>query len=1085
VTPSVGPVARRSLAQRGLVTAVLAVVLAGAVVLGTCTLLITTGQDRARSAHLRATPAAQLTAEVVVGRVPPDAAGAADAAAAALTSALAPLPTSLSTWATSTVRPLDAGDGVEERLGYLAGISDLPDHAELLTGRWPEAATAGRPWEAVLPRQAADLLGVGPGDELQLDHGEGPTAPGVTVVLVGTFAADVADPAWRRDLLGGTGYDPALEFGAYRRTTRPAFGPLVVAADTLLGRGAATGTGSGLDQVQVVASPDVAHGSSADLNAAGRGMTGLRTTLPDALTGPDAAARFDAPLARTLAGARTQQAVTGSGVLVVALVGLALAGTALGLAARLVTGRRTGESVLLTARGAGRGQLAGRAAAEAAALAAVTTVVAVPGSLLLFRALTAVPRLSAAGLGGPVGVTWPLVAAVGLGAVGLTAVLVLPALLPVHGGAAVRRGRRSLVVRSGVDLLLAGLAVVVFLQLRAHPGSSDGAVDPLLVAAPVLVLVAGAVLALRALPLLQLVAERRATRARGLVGPLAAWEVARRPHATGAALLLVLATAAATFGTGYASTWDTSQADQAAARVGTDVVVPASVPARPGEGAQVAAVLGGTVSPATVRPVALGNLSATGTALPENQLVAVDTSVAGDLLAGAPPGAGDWTALTAVLGAPDRSQGVVLHVPDTGPALTVTGSTAAAAVGVTPVLVVQDARGARATLTGQQVPLDGAPHSVELRDATDTAPVAGTDLTVVGADLTLTSLDPGGIDPEVATTTAVSVALQLPAGSTGPAVRWSAGALLDAEPGVLTGTSAALTPGAAGATLDVGGQISLPSLSFGPLQLLVTAYQPPLVVPVLLTPDLATAISARPGDPVALVVGNETVSGQVAGLTPWLPGAPDASGVLADGEVLARTLAAFGHLEPVADSWWAGGVADPGTGVAGLAGVGLPGAVTRDGVAAQLRDGPLHVGLPAVLWLLTATAVGLALTGTALHTAAGLGSRSVEVARLQGMGVPRRVVAAAVLVEHALVTSVSVALGAVVGALATRELAPLMTVSETGRVPVPAPVAQWPWPAESVLVVGLLLGCAAVVVPVAAVLVRRAGSAHLRLGDAT
>jgi hypothetical protein len=344
---------------------------------------------------------------------------------------------------------------------------------------------------------------------------------------------------------------------------------------------------------------------------------------------------------------------------------------------------------------------------------------------------------------------------------------------------------------------------------------------------------------------------------------------------------------------------------------------------------------------------------------------------------------------------------------------------------------------------------------------------------------------PIAIDPAVDRGAAVTVRLALAGAPAAPAAEWIAAPPVDAVPGDLDLTAVTVTGGAGGAVLDAAGTVSVPSLLDRSAHLLLTAYRPPLAVPVLLTPDLATAINARPGDPIALGVGTEVVNGRVAGLTPWLPGAPDASGVLADEEVLARALAALADLEPVTDSWWAGGVTDQGTAVARLADAGLPGAVTRDGVAAQLRGGPLRVGLPAVLWLLTATAVGLALTGTALHTAAALESRSVEVARLQGLGVPRRALAAAVLVEHTLLTSVSVVLGALVGGLLTRQLAPSMTVSETGRVPVPAPVAQWPWPAETALVVGLLVGCAAVVVPVAGALVRRAGSAHLRLGDAT
>ncbi|GAB4081027.1 permease [Modestobacter muralis] len=1071
--------ARRGLAQARLLAAVLAVVVAGTVVLGTCVLLLTTGADRAREAHLRQTPAGDLAAEVAIGEVPVDARGAVDAATGVLTDALGPLPATVSTWASSTVRGFGTGANGRPQLAYLAGISDLPARAELLTGRWPAASGGPGPLEGVLPARAAELLGVGPGAELTLAAGESAPGTAVTVLVVGTYAPHLADPAWQRDLLGGAGYTAALDFGVWRTSTRPAYGPLLVDSAALLAQP------GGLDQVRVVAHPDLTGASAADLDAAAAGLDAARTALPEALTGQDATSRVDAPLARTLAAVRTQQGVTGSAVLVVALVGLALAGTALGLSARLLTGRRTAEAALLTARGAGRRQLAGRAAAEAGALAVLATALAVPLSALLFRGLTSLPRPAAAGVTGPLAVTWPLVAAVAGGAVALTAVLVAPALGPVAGGAAVRRSRRGVVARSGVDLLLAGVAALVLLQLRAHPGASADAVDPLLVAAPVLGLLAAAVLALRVLPLLQAGAERWARRSRGLVGSLAAWEVARRPHATGAALLLVLATAAATFATGYADTWSTSQVSQAAARVGADVTVPATVPAPLTQGDAVAAVLGGTVSPATERPVSLGSLSATGTLPPTTRLVAVDTSVADDLLVGDLPDGGRWSALTAGLGAPGRAPGVPLVVPDTGPAVTVTGTGADGVLGVRPVLVVQDAQGARSTLTGAELPLDGTTHPVVLRDAADATPGPGTRLTVVGVDLQLSLRDPSAVDPAAARGVAVSVQLQLAGGPPdGTAATWTARPPLGSSPGLLDRAGVDLTAGAQDTTFAVRGQVSPAGLLVEQAQLLLTAYPPPPAVPVLLTADLAAAIDARPGDGITLGVGARTVPGRVAGVTPWLPGAPGEPGVLADVEVLARALETTGDLDPLVDSWWATGVADPATAAGRLADAGLPGAVTRAGVAAQLRDGPLRVGLPVVLWLLTAAAVGLALTGTAVHVAAVLESRSVEVARLQGMGVPRRSVAAAVVLEHASVTSVAVLLGAVVGAVAGRVLAPLMTVSETGGVPVPAPVAQWPWPTESVLVAGLLLGCAAVVVPVAGTLVRRAATVHLRLGDA-
>lgn len=1084
MTAALPLVVRRGLAQARLLAAVLAVVVAGTVLLGSCALLLTTGQAQARQAHLQRAPAADLVAEVVVGQVPVDPGAAAAAAGAVLTDALAALPGASgepSTWATSSVRRMTGGAPGSERLGYLAGISDLPDRAELVSGRWPAPSSGTGTWEAVLPVRAAEQLGVGPGDELGLGPGGGLTAPPVTVVLVGTYAPDLADPGWERDVLSGAGYTPELAFGVWRRSALPAYGPLVVATDALLVPGDAPGGAAGLAQLRLLARPDLRGASAADLAAVRAGLADARSALPAALVGQDAAARLDAPLARTLDELERQQTVTSSGVLVVALVGLVLAGTALVLAARLVTGRRAAETALLVARGAGRGRLVAQAAAEALAIALVAAVLAVPASVLLLRALTGLPRLASAGLTGSFGVTRPLVVTVLAGALLLAAVLVVPAFAPAGGGPAVRGGRRGLVARSGLDLLVAGLALLAFLQLRAHPETSLAGIDPTLVAAPVLCLTAAGLLVLRLLPLLQGGAERTAGRSRGLVVPLAAWGLARRRQATGAAFLLVLATASATFAAGYASTWDASQAEQADARVGADLTVAAAEADPSTQGAAVAAATGGTVSPATQRPVGLGSLSSTGDGNAATRLVAVDTAVAGELLAGRPGGTGSWARLTAGLRPDAPPRGVEVTVPDTGATVTVTGSSDTGALAVRPVLLVRDQQGGRSTLTGEPVPLDGAAHPVGLRDGAGAVPAPGAEVTVLGVQLGVTLLDPADVDEAGVHPSRLTVQVQLAGPADPDAGAWQAAWPTDGVP--LQRVSVALAAAGPASTVTAAAQLDLGDLLVEDAELRLTSHVPPARVPVLLSQDLADTVGAEVDGRVTLSVGDEPLEAVVVGVVPHVPSVPDGPGVLADHEVLAGALAAVGDLRPLVDGWWAGGVADPAAAVGRLAEAGLPGAVTRQEVAAQLRDGPLRIGVPTALWLLAAAAVVLALTGTVVHTTAALDQRGLEVARLQGLGAPRRALARAVLAEHTVVSTVAVLLGAGVGALAVGRLAPLMTVSETGAVPVPPPAAQWPWPAEVLLVLGLLLGCAAVVVPVAGALVRRAGAAHLRLGD--
>jgi len=1067
--------ARRARTQAGLLTAVLAVLLLGATLLGTCALLLTTGQDRAQHAALQRTPAERLSAEVRLTDLGDDPAGATDAAAAVLRDALAPLPTSTSTWATSPVRDLPADPAGTRRLGYLADIDDLGTQAELTGGRWPTGSTGRTPREAVVPATTASRLGLALGDQLTLGPDLEPTDPGdtapVTVVVVGTFTPRSGPTgSWSRDLLGGTGFTPQYDYGVFSRIQLPAYGPFVLAPGSLLG------AGGGVDRVSLVAAPDVTGASPADLTDVRAGIAAARPALREALAGSDTASRFDARLPGTLDTIATQQAVTGSGVLVVALVGLALAGSALGLAARLSAGRRAGELALLTARGARRGRLVAQAVLEATLLALLAGAAAVPLSLLLFDALVRLPRLADAGLSGAAAVNPPLVLTVAAGVLVFSAVLVLPALRP--DPAPGRASTRGAVVRSGADLLLLALAVLGWLQLHGRPGTAATGADPLLTTAPVLFLLAGAVLALRALPLLARVAERVARRSRRLVVPLAAWEVARRPQATGVAFLLVLATAAATFGLAFTSTWRSSQADQADALAGTALSVAAPGAAPLTQGAAVVAATGGTVSPVAVQPVSLGSVVRTGDG-GSISLLAVDTAQAATLLRGRTPAGTSWAGLTADL-APAGGAGDGLRLA--GPAdLTVTGRSDRGVLTVRPTLLVTDAVGAQVPLTATPVPLDGQPHGLTLATDDGTAAALTRGLTVVGAAFTLELVDPDGIDAESAAQAAVTLTLTVPGAAVVGRPGWSAG-----EPAgdvqVLTGTSAGVTAGPDGAVLSVGADLTLGRLLLADGQLVTTAAPAPAVLPVLVSADLAEAAGAEPGDLLAVTVGTTPVRAEVTGVVPHVPSLPAAPGLLADYPTLAAALTAAGRTRPLTTGWWVADPADPAGAVSRLAAAGLPGAVTAEALTGELRDGPLRVGLLATVALLVGGAGALALAGTALHVVAALQERSVEVARLQGLGVSRRALAGSLLLEHATVTAVAVALGGAVGALAAWLLAPLMTVSADGGRPVPDPLPRWPWPTEGLLLGGVLLGCAAVAVPVAAALGRRAVATHLRLG---
>ncbi|WP_206442653.1 ABC transporter permease, partial [Streptomyces boncukensis] len=150
-------------------------------------------------------------------------------------------------------------------------------------------------------------------------------------------------------------------------------------------------------------------------------------------------------------------------------------------------------------------------------------------------------------------------------------------------------------------------------------------VDPVLVAAPALALLAGTVLVLRLLPLAARLGERRATRGRGLATALAGWQLSRRPlRGAGPALLLVLAVATGVFAVGQGASWDRSQGDQADFRTGADVAVGGSTAGALGQGGLYDGVDGVTA----VAPVARSEFTVEGDR--SARVLATDTRTAGN-----------------------------------------------------------------------------------------------------------------------------------------------------------------------------------------------------------------------------------------------------------------------------------------------------------------------------------------------------------------------------------------------------------------------------------------------------------------------
>jgi hypothetical protein len=305
--------------------------------------------------------------------------------------------------------------------------------------------------------------------------------------------------------------------------------------------------------------------------------------------------RTQNPLGEVLQRLARELVVQRTLLLVPALVLLLLGAAATLLVASAVSDARRGEEGLFRSRGAGRTQLVGPTVVEATLLCLVAAAL---GPLLAFGILRVGevrPELEPG--------AW--VASAGAALVcGLA--LVLPTVARSFGGdsgeqlSESRRRRRRLTGLLAVTVLVVALGLAALVTLRGFAGRSaagtgwDLRVDPLVVAAPALLLLA--VVALTALTLLPATFRlaARAVRGRGVALALGMRFASRAPSRTVPfALVVALAAAATSFAVVEHAGQERARQARAAYQVGADVrVVTPPVARRAGEQAERRALTG-------------------------------------------------------------------------------------------------------------------------------------------------------------------------------------------------------------------------------------------------------------------------------------------------------------------------------------------------------------------------------------------------------------------------------------------------------------------------------------------------------------
>jgi hypothetical protein len=978
-----------------------------------------------------------------------------------------------------SLQDADARAG-EPDLTHLAALDR--SRIQLVSGALPGPAPAGRGTAVpvALPEAAADRLKLRTGARLKLTDRLG-GAP-LRVRVTGVYrAADSADPYWQADTVGGQGVR-TLAFTTY--------GPLLAEASVLAsGRASSSTTGwVATADYRTLTTGDIGALRADALRAAGAlraspalgGHPGVRNGLPEVLERTE----------RTLLVSRSTLAI-------VSVQLVLLAGYALLLVARLLDGERAGETELLRARGGSRGRIAGLAALEALLLAVPAAVCAALLSGPLTRLLARWSPLDRIGLRldtAPSGRVWLVAGGVALAC----AVAVVAPALAATAGTPVRLRRlraatTAAPLRAGADAGLLLIAAVAYWQLRRQTDATGSGVlsldragrlgiDPLLVAAPALALLAGTVLTLRLLPLAARLAERRSSRGRGLPAALAGWQFSRRPlRGAGPVLLLVIAVATGMLAIGHGASWDRSQDDQADFRTGASVRVLDPRPGSPGQTGLYTGLPGaGDAAPAHRTSLNLsGDRDATVLAL-DTARAGAGMLMRGDLAEEHP------ARLLRSLAPPAQDEDRAVRLPDgtrrLGLDVRITDLRARAGrspSGRAPQLtaVVEDRYGIAYRMGAGEVPVDGRAHRIAIDlDVTATgrraAPAGPLRLTGFQLD----DASPVG-RPEQHRFT---VERLLATGSDGAArtvpvpaaTRWRGSRAVTENGTVLArGAMRPAVSGSAPLTVsystgaDPDESVNMPPLYS--VRVATVGAGAPRTLTAVATREFLRAAGAGPGDTVDVPLSGEQLRVRIVRAVEALPttaagpgGEAVGGGALlldlraVDAVLDRRAAAPLGPTE-----WWVsaapGKTAEVAAALRARPDLEDQQVLVRDETAAELLRDPLGAGPRSALTAVAVAAAALAAGGFAVSAAGARRERSAEFAVLRALGTPRRDLARLVATEQSLLIGAGLLAGLGLGTVLTRAVVPLIVLTSDAARPVPPVLVELPVARVALLLAGV------------------------------
>ncbi|MDG2261876.1 MAG: hypothetical protein P8N50_06000, partial [Actinomycetota bacterium] len=405
-------------------------------------------------------------------------------------------------------------------LAVFQHIQDVELHSRLLSGRWPRSS--GSILETAISDLAAERLDVEVGDVVTVVNRREPSERR-SIEVSGVFTIDKpADPFWFSDELAIRG-----------STTSPSFtthGPFIVSRETLLND--LTVVNARLWWRVLVGHESI---SVDEISWLARTLGGLNDRLDiaadqvvDTGDGTFRAFTVDSELRPILLDADESLTVTRSSVLALTMQLAILAGFALVFVAHLMVDHRRVESGLLRARGGSDAQLLRFSLVEAALLAAPAALLAPWIASKSIGLLNRLGPLAAVDLRidpSPNATSYLLagvVAAIGALVIAVSTSWSRMSFEQTRSDRRTENLGRGL----GLDLALVVLAGLGLWQLRVHGSviSSSGRdrldVDPILIAAPTIGLVACSILALRLIPALTRTLEIIVSRTDGAVSAL-------------------------------------------------------------------------------------------------------------------------------------------------------------------------------------------------------------------------------------------------------------------------------------------------------------------------------------------------------------------------------------------------------------------------------------------------------------------------------------------------------------------------------------------------------------------------------------